>query len=331
MRRTLSREPHAADPAVMDTRLHALAGAQDGVFSAAEAHARGVTDSDLRTGVRERQLIRVRRGAYVSRRQWEAADGDERYRLRVLAVGRTRPDDMVSHHAALALHGLPLWGASLDRVDLLSAVRQGVHRADLWIHPRGQVAPEMVRGVLVSSVARAVVRTAIAQGRDCAVIAGDAALHRELVTLDDLYAEVALLTVHEGRARALDAVAHMDGKSESVGESRMRLIFDDAGLQVETQKKITDASGQVIARVDAFVEGVVVEFDGRVKYRADQGENPQEVVWLEKRREDAIRRQGHPVERVVWVELDRPGLLVARVRSARPAQRPERREVRPGA
>jgi hypothetical protein len=72
-----------------------------------------------------------------------------------------------------------------------------------------------------------------------------------------------------------------------------------------------------------MVGGVVVEFDGRVKYerRGDPEDgtvsDPAEVLWLEKQREDAIRRLGHPVERVVWPELDRPGLIGARVRSAR--------------
>jgi hypothetical protein len=42
------------------------------------------------------------------------------------------------------------------------------------------------------------------------------------------------------------------------------------------------------------------------------------VVWLEKRREDRIRRLGHPVERVVWADLDRPGPLGARIRGSRP-------------
>ncbi|WP_347354848.1 type IV toxin-antitoxin system AbiEi family antitoxin domain-containing protein [Intrasporangium sp.] len=170
----------------MDTRLHALAELQHGVLAARDAHARGVSDVELRTGVRERQLVRVRRGAYVARSRWEAADADERYRLRVLAVARTRPGDTVSHHAALALRGLPLWGARTDRVDLLGAVRQPVHRAGLCIHPTAGVVPEVLRGVRVCPLARALVRTALTMGRDCAVVAGDAALHGGLTRLEDL-------------------------------------------------------------------------------------------------------------------------------------------------
>ena len=38
-----------------------------------------------------------------------------------------------------------------------------------------------------------------------------------------------------------------------------------------------------VARVDFLVEGVALEFDGRVKYRAE-GEDAAEVVWADKRR-----------------------------------------------
>lgn len=49
-----------------------------------------------------------------------------------------------------------------------------------------------------------------------------------------------------------------------------------------------------------MIDGVVVEFDGKVKYqrRRDSEDGPDaeptQVLWLEKRREDAIRRLGHP-------------------------------------
>ena len=169
--------------------------------------------------------------------------------------------------------------------------------------------------------ARAVVRTALTMGRDCAVVAGDAALHRGLVTEAELLAEVAAISPHEGRRRALDAVLHMDGRSESVGESRTRLIMGDLGFETESQVVLVDAEGRFIARVDLLVEGVVVEFDGRVKYARsrdveDGVAGAGQGLWLEKRREDAIRRQGHPVERVIWSELRRPGLIGARIRAA---------------
>lgn len=311
----------------MDPRLQALAGAQDGTFAAHQARRLGVADTELRRATVSGGLVRVRRGAYVTGSVWRAASPDERYRLRVIAVARSRPGDVLSHHAALAAHGLPLWGSEPSRIDLLTDTRRGSVRNGLHLHPTVTLGLERealstVGGVRVVPVARAIVRSALSMGHECAVVAGDAALRRGLVTVDDLYAEVTLLTPHEGRTRALEAVARMDGRAESVGESRTRMVLQDLGLAYECQVELYDAAGNFIARVDFLVEGVVVEFDGRLKYRAsdadpDDPEAGASVVWLEKRREDSVRRLGHPVERIVWDELDRPGLIGVRIRAAR--------------
>lgn len=161
----------------MDQRLQALAGRQHGVFSAAEAVRLGVADTELRRAVRRGCAVRVRRGAYVESGIWRSAAPTERYRLGVLAVARTRPADVISHHAALAVHGLPLWQHDPNRIDLLAGIRQGVPRDGIHLHPRGGVGSIEVGGLAVTSVARAIVRTALTMGRACAVVAGDAALH----------------------------------------------------------------------------------------------------------------------------------------------------------
>jgi hypothetical protein len=159
-----------------------------------------------------------------------------------------------------------------------------------------------------------------------AVVAGDAALHAGLVTPTELLADVALLSAHEGRQRALDAVHRMDAAAESVGESRTRMVLQELGLSYESQVVLHDAAGSFVARVDFLVEGVVVEFDGRMKYQRQRDAEDEaataadlaQVVWLEKRREDRVRRLGHPVERLVWEDLARPGLVGERIRAKRP-------------
>lgn len=306
----------------MDERLQALADRQEGVFAAAEARRLGVDDTQLRSAIRRGQLVRVRRGAYADEALWRAAPPDERYRLAVLATARTRPGDVVSHHAALALHGLPLWQYDHGRIDLLTGIRQGVARDGVHLHPRRWTTAAPVGGVPVTSVARAVVRTALTMGRPCAVVAGDAALRQGRVTPAELVDEVAAVSPHQGRGRALAAVLDMDEKAESVGESRCRMVLQDLGLTIESQVVLRDHHGAFVARVDFLVDGVVLEFDGRLKYRADANQGgdepaPEEVVWREKRREDSVRRLGYPVERVVWDDLTRSGLIGARLRAAR--------------
>jgi hypothetical protein len=250
----------------MDSRIQGLADEQRGVFSAAEASARGIDATALRSAERSGQVVRVRRAAYVDKAAMLAADADGRFRLAATAVAHTRPGDALSHHAALALHGLPLWGHDPTRIDFMGDSRQVVHRTGVSVRPLDGACLEQVRGMPVVSVARAVVGTALTMGPACAVVAGDFALHHGRVRLDDLLHEVTQVSPHQGRQRALDAVLRMDGKAESVGESRTRMILQDHGLPYESQHVIRDALG-FVARVDFLVDGVVLEFDGKVKYR----------------------------------------------------------------
>jgi hypothetical protein len=60
------------------------------------------------------------------------------------------------------------------------------------------------------------------------------------------------------------------------------------------------------------------EFDGKIKYGRllKPGEQPGDVVWREKLREDALRRLGWEVVRWTWAELMNPALLDRRRRAA---------------
>lgn len=62
--------------------------------------------------------------------------------------------------------------------------------------------------------------------------------------------------------------------------------------------------------------GLLGEFDGRVKYGRllRPGQDPGEVVWKEKRREDAFRDVGWGMVRWIWEDIQRPDRLGARVR-----------------
>ena len=70
----------------------------------------------------------------------------------------------------------------------------------------------------------------------------------------------------------------------------------------------------MLARVDLLVgEGIVVEFDGAVKYA---GGASGRALSEEKRREDPLRELGFEVVRVTWADLDHPDWVLARVRAA---------------
>ena len=113
----------------------------------------------------------------------------------------------------------------------------------------------------------------------------------------------------------------MDGRSESAGESvsRVRIISD--GLPVpEPQVDIRTPVGTFVARVDFCwkEERTVGEFDGKIKYGRllKPGQRIEDVVYEEKKREDAIRDLGWKVVRWLWEDLHRPGVLRDRLQRA---------------
>jgi hypothetical protein len=113
----------------------------------------------------------------------------------------------------------------------------------------------------------------------------------------------------------------MDSRSESAGESvsRVRIVTD--GLPVpEPQVEIFTRDGVFVARVDFCWKDrrTVGEFDGKIKYGRllKPGQRIEEVVYEEKKREDAIRDLGWMVVRWTWDDLHRPGVLHDRIRRA---------------
>ena len=125
-----------------------------------------------------------------------------------------------------------------------------------------------------------------------------------------------------GSRSASRVVAAADERSESVGESRSRVILHRWKLAPSAlQFEVRSDAGLVVARTDFAweEERLVGEFDGRVKYGRllRPGQDAGDAVFEEKRREDAIRDERWGVVRWVWADLQRPDRLAARVRRAR--------------
>jgi very-short-patch-repair endonuclease len=211
---------------------------------------------------------------------------------------------------------LPVLDAPLNRATLVRPVTKEVLTQSFVIRPDGQQMVETESGRAVEP-ATALVQFTLDSGVGNGVVATDRALHTGVVERPALEraGEAVAGWPRSGRVRSMLALA--DGRSESVGESRLRLHLAALGISVVPQVVIRDEMGDFVARVDLWVEGtgVVVEFDGRVKY----AEGGADVLFAEKRREDRLRRLGYVVVRVVWADLFRPERVVAWIRQAQQA------------
>ncbi len=283
----------------------------------------GWSDDELGRLVRAGELARLRRGAYVD--ALLPVDVATRHRLLVRAtLAGLRRSAVVIHQSAAVLHGLPLWDVALDRVHV---TRQPPAWQDTSRVLRCHVARvradeiEEIDGMPVTSLTRTALDLARSLPHEAAVVALDAALHRGDLHRDVLRERLFDLAGTPGSRAAARAVAFADGRSESVGESRSRVLLHRWGMSPSSlQFEVRAAGGLVIARTDFVWEehGVVGEFDGRVKYGRllRTGQEPGDAVFEEKRREDAVRDEGWGVTRWVWADLATGHRLAARVRRA---------------
>lgn len=296
-----------------------------GVITTAEARALGIGHRRLRTLVRSGpsrrpRLVRLSRGAYAAADLYAAANASERHRLRVVAALRSEPGlYMASHTSAAVAWGLPTLNRCLEVVHL-ARVGGGatVRRAGYTVHGCYSDEQPATRGdVPTVSCALAVVGTAVLHGFEAGLLAADAALHQELTTDAELRDCLVRHARTPGLAAARAAVEAADGRIESPGESRLRVVLTSLALTWIPQVEIREEDGRLVARVDFLLPelGVVVEFDGAVKYEGP-GSAGREALMAEKRREDRIRSLGYGIVRVTWADLRHPARIERWVREA---------------
>ncbi len=282
----------------------------------------GLSDSDLARRQSAGELVRVRRGAYV-RPGHATLTAEEQHRLLVRAtLPQLGSDWVVSHTSAAVLHELPVWAEALLHVDV-TRPRVGGGRRRTAVHRHGDplLAEEVVEidGWPTTDLARTVVDLARTLPFEQGVAAADRALSLGL-TIEELSGALVRAAGRRGAGTARRVVAFADGRSESVGESRSRVLLAELGLEApEIQLPVLDGQ-RLVGRVDfAWPEHrTIAEFDGRVKYGRllRRGEDAGEVVFREKVREDLLRELGWEVVRWVWSELIQPDVIESRLRRA---------------
>lgn len=315
----------------MNPELLAVANSQGGLFTTGQAATAGYDKWGLIGLVKAGEAEHLARGLYAVCRPGLSLTAEAAH-LRLARGGLLLyPDARLCGHSAVTALGLPVWDTDLSRAHLERPVAAEVLTQRFTIRPPllppdpgseeasaesvGTALPDLDRHV---PPAVALVQHCLENGAGAGIVSADAALHQELVTIDDLTEAAALVHGWPRSSRVRTMLAHVDGRSESVGESRLRFATAVAGITLEPQVVITDANGRFVARVDFVVAGtkVVVEFDGKVKY-ADGGPD---ALMAEKRREDRLRRLGYAVVRVTWADLHQLSLVIGWIRAAMASQ-----------
>ena len=264
------------------------------------------TDLRLRRAAERGRLHRVGWGQYCPAEVWGALDRDQRYALKARAASLSRQGALpLSHQSAAALWQLPVLGPWPDEVHFLTERASG-GRSDPGIrkHAVGYEALDVSlrHGVLVTSVARTVIELATVVDLRSAVAAADRALAVDRTgQVPPLTDKATLLATWErmlpfrGSVRARLVIDFATTLSGSPDESGGRVTIALAGFPEPELQHPFDVGDRTVF-TDFFWRTVrgVGESDGRIKYFDPvmlNGRTTAEVVYEEKLREDAIRRQ----------------------------------------
>ena len=176
--------------------------------------------------------------------------------------------------AGVALsHRSALWSLGLDVLDadqvLDITVPRGRHlepRPGLRPHTAALPDHELCEraGLLIVSAARAFVDVARRESLVEAVAVGDAVLRSGAATSEQLEISMAGATGLRRVVAARRVLPHLESRSESLMESRLRMKLVLGGLpRPEAQFDVYDDRGVHCGRGDLRIDGVLLEYDGR--------------------------------------------------------------------
>lgn len=308
-----------------DDGLNAFAAAHHGVWSTSDARKLGYDQKAVDRMVGIGAWHRLRRGWFTDAATWQAADERARHRLTAQAVLRPLSGREAASHTTgtvlleLEMHRPDLRLLHTTHVDDRTRGRteHGVtHHAGPLDASRATLVDELLVAWSPLTVAGAMLLTP----QPGALVIGDSALHKGLVTVDELQAVADSWLRHTGSRALRYRLALLDGDAENGGETLIREFLRKHGLPKPVLQLEIAGPGGFLARVDfAWPElGVILEFDGKGKYLRGMrpGEDPGDVVFREKQREDRLRDLGWVVVRMVWADLSTPVPTLARLRTA---------------
>jgi very-short-patch-repair endonuclease/predicted transcriptional regulator of viral defense system len=296
----------------------------DGLATAAELLALGVSRDQLRRWVRTGQVTAIARGVY-SPTAWLGRVADDPRRMHALAVGaviRRNPGLIASHESAAYLHGLDVLlpgGTSAPRLTLTRSSQAPGRALVRGTVIRVATAPEdhvtQVFGLPVTTVPRTVMDIARTTGFMEGVVAADSALHSHAAIKVEFAVVLESCAQWRGVVRARQVIGFADARAESALESVGRVRFAEFKIPAPAlQANISGAAG-FIGRADFCWHEyrTIGEADGALKY----AEHGTERARAQLARDEKFRDAGWETFHFTWREIyHEPQPTIDRLRRA---------------
>ncbi|MGW6175418.1 hypothetical protein ACWF5H_18185 [Arthrobacter sp. NPDC055138] len=279
----------------------------DRVVSYQELRKHGLEERQIAAAVRGRILRRLRRSVYISEEYWQTHEPWDQHVLLIKAHHAASNRDLVYSHASAArLWGLHVWNAPED-IHVIQRGRRGEKPGSSDVVRHTHSLPEqdveiLAGGIRLTSRERTVLDCARTLPFELAVVIADSALQRG-ASLEKMHEMADGAPRSRFITRVRQVLAAVDGRSESAGETRLRLKLRAWNFpQPVLQDEIRTAEGTY--RADFTWPGLklIVEFDGDSKYREVQPTD--QVILNERKRETRLMEEGWTIVRVRWSHLD---------------------------
>jgi hypothetical protein len=295
--------------------LDGIIADQHGIIARWQAIGCGVTPREFDRLTRPgAPWVKVRYGVYTTREVWNSLDRTGRQLLRDRAALLVCEDDAVlSHTSAARLLGLPLYGSTDDLSHVIRTDPSQSHRVQAGLqHHLGYLdAGQIVNvdGLAVTCAERTVLDLALTYGFHTGIVAADAALHADAdrERLTSLRTAMTSVPRHPEVRSVIDAA---DGRAETPIETLGRLTVINMNItDLELQYVIRfSGGGHAVGDIYSRSLNHLFECDGRLKYQdqVDAGGElitADQVVWLEKKREDKVRGEGIGFSRLLWPDV----------------------------
>jgi hypothetical protein len=274
------------------------------VFRRRENDGEPVNDRRLRARIAGGEIVRIARGAFAARADWDRLTPLAQHAQRVWEAGaRATSTLLVSHWAAASLHGIDIIGRWPATVDVSVGPASGGRSSGAFRRHGRRVSDLQTmawsRHLVTTPLQTAVDLMAASRFLD-GVVAADQALWAKrrgggLTERSELVDRAHSVT-GRGAARAARAAEFATSLADSVRESQSRVLISVMGFpEPVLQARFLLADGS-----EAFTDFFwpdrrhIGEFDGVGKYRDPalmRGRTADEVLLAEKDREDQLRRQ----------------------------------------
>lgn len=260
----------------------------------------GKSSTSIKTQVRKKNLIQLRRGVYATAKHWNTWNKQEQSVAHAIAYALTAQSPVFTHLSAAHIHGLDTLSTSeAIHIAQSSASKQAppgvkLHRYNHDVRQQADFTPH---GVYATNIIQTVVDCARSYGSLEGTVIADNAL-RAKAHYPELH-DALLAVSGYGQKRARTVAECMSVHSESAGESITRFRPIELGLPMP-QEQVSIPTPYGVYRPDfVWMElKIILEFDGRAKYY-DYGDTSRALV-RERDREKALTNAGWTVLRTNW-------------------------------